>query len=387
MILTNELETPAFVTDENVLQENLTLLRDVADHASCKLLYSPKASILSTVLKNIVPHVDGFACSSPYELRLLNQMSNETQSLHLVSPLIKPESLAEFGDRLDYLSVNSLSQWNLLCDYVSPKTRVGLRLNPQLSFVDDSRYDPCRPRSKLGVPLSNLADTVTEHPDVLRGITGLHFHNNCEGTDFGDLLATARHIQNSIPNILRQVDWINIGGGYQFDPSSDHLEFYEAVAIFREEFGLQVFMEPGAAAVGRSGTIEATVHDIFSSDDTLIAILDTTTNHMSEVLEFQYEPDVLGHIDGGGHSYTLAGCTCLAGDVFGDYSFDAPLVIGSKVTFLNMGAYTMSKAQTFNGIALPTIYRRRVDGSLAKVGADDGHELAQYAGGANHAVA
>jgi len=387
MTLTNELETPAFVTDEKVLQKDLALLRDIADQASCKLLYSPKASVLSTVLQNIVRQVDGFACSSPYELRLLDQLCIGTRSLHLVSPLIKSETLAAFGDRLDYLTVNSLSQWDFLRDSVSPPTSVGLRLNPQLSFVRDARYDPCRQQSKLGVPMSKLADLVATDPAVLRGITGLHFHNNCDGADFGNLLTTARHIQSVIPDILHQVDWINIGGGYMFDLASDYMDFYEAVAIFREGFGLEVFMEPGAAAVRRCGTIEATVHDIFGSDDTLIAILDTTVNHMSEVFEFQFEPDVLGHIDGGLHSYTLAGCTCLAGDVFGHYSFDKPLVIGSRLMFLNMGAYTLSKAHRFNGVALPTIYRRRLDGSLDKVGADSFDEFAQHTGGTNVAVA
>lgn len=387
MTLTNELETPAFVTDEKVLQKDLALLRDIADQASCKLLYSPKASVLSTVLQNIVRQVDGFACSSPYELRLLDQLCIGTRSLHLVSPLIKAETLAAFGDRLDYLTVNSLSQWDFLRDSVSPPTSVGLRLNPQLSFVRDARYDPCRQQSKLGVPMSKLADLVATDPAVLRGITGLHFHNNCDGADFGNLLTTARHIQSVIPDILHQVDWINIGGGYMFDLASDYMDFYEAVAIFREGFGLEVFMEPGAAAVRRCGTIEATVHDIFGSDDTLIAILDTTVNHMSEVFEFQFEPDVLGHIDGGLHSYTLAGCTCLAGDVFGHYSFDKPLVIGSRLMFLNMGAYTLSKAHRFNGVALPTIYRRRLDGSLDKVGADSFDEFAQHTGGTNVAVA
>ena len=180
MTLTNEFETPAFVTDEKVLQKDLALLRDVADQASCKLLYSPKASVLSTVLQNIVRQVDGFACSSPYELRLLDQLCIGTRSLHLVSPLIKAETLAAFGDRLDYLTVNSLSQWDFLRDSVSPPTSVGLRLNPQLSFVRDARYDPCRQQSKLGVPMSKLADLVATDPAVLRGITGLHFHNNCE---------------------------------------------------------------------------------------------------------------------------------------------------------------------------------------------------------------
>ncbi len=383
----NELETPAFVTDEKVLQKDLALLRDVADQASCKLLYSPKASVLSTVLQNIAGQVDGFACSSPYELRLLDQLRNGRQSLHLVSPLIKLETLAAFGGRLDYLTVNSLSQWEFVRASVSPNTHVGLRVNPQLSFIRDARYDPCRHQSKLGVPASKLAGLAATGRTVLRGITGLHFHTNCEGTDFANLLATARHIENVIPELLHQVEWINIGGGYLFDQTSNYTDFQAAVAIFREVFGLEVFMEPGAAAVRRSGTIEATVHDIFNSDNSQIAILDTTVNHMPEVFEFQFEPDVLGHIDGGLHSYTLAGCTCMAGDVFGQYSVEKPLTIGARLKFLNMGAYTMSKAHRFNGVALPTVYGCQPNGSLEKVEADSFDEFVRHKGSFHVAVA
>jgi len=385
--MAHELETPAFVTDERVLQKDLALLRGIADQASCKLLYSPKASVLSAVLQIVAGRVDGFACSSPQELRLLQRFCGAAGSLHLVSPLIKPETLAEFGDRLDYLTVNSLSQWEFLRDGVSPYTRVGLRLNPQLSFIRDDRYDPCRRQSKLGAPMNKLAALAAADQGALDGITGLHFHNNCEATDFADLLATARHIGNAIPDILHRIEWINIGGGYLFDPGRDYTDFYQAVAIFRETFGLEVFMEPGAAAVRRCGTIEATVHDIFSHDDALIAILDTTVNHMPEVFEFHFEPDILGHVDGGLHSYILAGCTCLAGDVFGHYSFDKPLEIGAKLKFLDMGAYTMSKAHRFNGVALPTIYRRRLDGALEKTSADSFEAFAGHTGDTQFAVA
>ena len=384
--MSDEIETPAFVTDEKTLRSDLTLLRKIADQASCKLLYSGKACSLSTVLRSVARRVDGFSCSSPFELRLVDQLCGGAASLHLVSPLIKRETLEAFGGRLDYVTFNSLSQWRRLRGDVSTETRVGLRVNPRMSFVRDPRYDPCRQNSKLGVPVRRLAELVESDPASLRGITGLHFHNNCDATVFANLLATARHIQDVIPEVLKRIDWINLGGGYLFDSVNDYADFYEAVAIFGETFGLEVFIEPGAAAVRRGGTIEATVHDIFDGDDIQIAVLDTTVNHMSEVFEFQFEPDVLGHVDGGLHAYILAGCTCLAGDVFGQYSFDRALTIGSRITFLNMGAYTMSKAHRFNGVGLPTIYARRLDGSLDRIRADSFDEFARNAGVADIAV-
>ena len=385
--MVDKIATPAFVTDEKTLQTDVALLRDVANQASCKLLYSPKACSLSTVLRRVTREVDGFACSSPFELRLVDQLCGGTPSLHLVSPLIKRETLEAFGGRLDYVTFNSLSQWELLRGGVSSDTKVGLRVNPQLSFVRDPRYDPCQKNSKLGLSIRRLAGQIEMEPASLRGITGLHFHNNCDSTDFAGLLETARRIQDVIPKVLQQIEWINLGGGYLFNMVNDYAEFYEAVAIFRETFGLEVFIEPGAAAVQRCGTIEATVHDIFDADDIQIAILDTTVNHMSEVFEFQFEPDVLGHVDDGLHSYILAGCTCLAGDLFGQYSFNRPLTIGSRITFLNMGAYTMSKAHRFNGVSLPTIYARRLDGSLDEIRTDCFDEFVRYAGGSEIAAA
>lgn len=378
--------TPAFIIDEPVLEADLSALRQIADQAGCKLLYSPKACSLSDLLIKVSDRVDGFACSSVFELKLIERLCSDRPLRQLVSPLVNDAIIKEFDGRLDYLTVNSLSQWGRLRDKVPVQTIIGLRINPQISFIRDQRYDPCRYNSKLGVPLDRLAAVTAANPGQVKGITGLHFHSNCDETDFASLLATARHIEDVIPELLEFMDWINLGGGYLFSEADDYGDFLAAVAIFRERFGLEVFIEPGASVVRRAGSIEATVQDILDGDDTQIAILDATVNHMAEVFEFQFEPDVRGHVDGGMHPYILAGCTCLAGDVFGEYAFDIPLSVGTRVTFLNMGAYTMTKAHRFNGIALPTVYTRRADGVMRLVVEDSFDDFARSVGIANRAT-
>ena len=366
--MTNTIKTPAYVTDEKILDRDLGALRKIADEAACKLLYSPKACALSPVLEKVAGRVDGFSCSSLFELRLIDRVCGGETPLHLVSPLLKEETLGEIGGRLDYLTFNSLTQWELFGDKVPAATRAGIRINPQISFIRDPRYDPCRRNSKLGVPISKLAEAVEAEPARLRGISGLHF-------------------QDVIPNLLESLDWINMGGGYLFNLAEDTSDFFHAVEVFRDTFGLDVFIEPGAALARRAGSIVATVHDLFESDGIQVAVLDTTVNHMAEVFEFQFEPDVLGHVDGGAHPYVLAGCTCRAGDVFGEYAFDAPLAVGSRITFPNMGAYTMSNAHRFNGVGLPTIYTRRADGTLEMIKEDTFDDFARTAGVAGNAVA
>ena len=385
--MTTTIKTPAFITDEKTLNQELLALRKIADEASCKLLYSPKANPLPIVLQTAAKRVEGFGCSSPFELELVERVCGPGASRHLVGPLLTEEMLNGVGDRLDYLTFNSLSQWDRLHRLVPSTVQSGIRVNPELSLIHDPRYDPCRQHSKLGVPISELARVTASDPDRLRGINGLHFHTNCDETDFASLLATARRIQDSVPALLEGLDWINMGGGYLFDLADDKTDFFHAVEIFRNNFDLQVFIEPGAALARRAGTIEATVHDLFESDGLQVAILDTTVNHMAEVFEFQFEPDVLGHVDGGVHEYLLAGCTCLAGDIFGEYTFDSPLSIGSRITFLNMGAYTISKAHRFNGIGLPTLYTRETDGTLKQIQEDSFDAFARTMGIANNAIA
>jgi carboxynorspermidine decarboxylase len=132
--------------------------------------------------------------------------------------------------------------------------------------------------------------------------------------------------------------------------------FYEAVDLLKKNYNLEVYIEPGEAIVGRAGYIISSVIDMFESDGKTIAVLDTTVNHMPQVFEYQYSPDVRDQTKDGKYEYILAGSTCLAGDLFGEYRFEKPLDIGSQVVFENMGAYTLVKAHMFNGINLPKIY-------------------------------
>ena len=63
----------------------------------------------------------------------------------------------------------------------------------------------------------------------------------------------------------------------------------------------------------------------------------------------------------------LAGPTCLAGDVIGDYSFDTEPKIGDLLVFGDMAIYTTCKNNTFNGMPLPAIYTRKPDGRTEEI--------------------
>lgn len=359
-----EADTPFFIYDLQELSRSLDRVRNCADEADCKLLYSVKACSCGSVLKAIGDEVHGFSCSSPFEVFWAKECGLSDCSIHFTSPGIRPSDIELLGENCDYLAVNSMSQWNRLALEKWTKTNCGIRLNPKLSFVEDKRYNPCRKHSKLGVGIKELRKCLTESEDGLRGVTGFHFHSNCDSEDFEQLLATVSYLDSQLGDLLTDIDWINLGGGYLFDSLETPKELIDSVAILKSKSNLDVFIEPGAGIVRSCGFLVSAVIDLFESDGKKIAVLDTTVNHLPEVFEYQYSPDIVSENVGGEHEYILAGSTCLSGDIFGEYSFDRELELGQRIIFTDVGAYSLVKANMFNGISLPDVYIHGIDGVI-----------------------
>lgn len=362
-----DLATPAFVIDLDALQANARAVREQMGGGQARLLFALKSFSVVAGLKAIAPQLDGFAASSLFEARLARSLAQAGQSVHVTTPGLRPDEMSELCEVADYISFNSLSQWQRHRQAALGKVACGLRVNPQLSFVEDARYDPCRPHSKLGVPLDTLAALLHDDPGQLDGISGLHFHSNCDATDLAPLLATVERLLDALDPLFDRITWINLGGGYLLNamPGSDGLE--PVKARLRQRGSYRLFMEPGAAIARSAGYFVSTVVDLFDSGGQLIAVLDTSTNHMPEVFEYQFRPPVAGATDSGAHRYLLAGSACLAGDLFGEYTFDRPLQVGARVLFPDRGAYSQVKAHMFNGINLPSLYALDGQGRLATI--------------------
>ena len=366
LAVAGNLETPAFVYDEQAIIERCEYLRQLTDDAGCNLLFTLKPLTLVGVLETIAPYVDGFSTSSLFEATLARSIIRKEGTVHVTTPGLKPSEVGRLGELCDYISFNSVSQWRRHGEEFGGQVKCGLRINPHQSFVKDARYDPCRKHSKLGVPIEDLVKAVGSVPLNGNGLNGLHIHTNCESSDTRELQRTVRRLNRQLGDLLPNFEWINLGGGYLLeDDSSNREQFIESVAILRSRYGLNVFVEPGAAFVREAGYLVATVLDMFDSDAESIAVLDTSVNHMPEVFEYQFLPDILGSVDKGRFNYLLAGSTCLAGDIFGEYSFTEPLEVGSKVVFTDAGAYTLVKAHTFNGLNYPLIYTITAHGELS----------------------
>jgi len=342
--------SPALVIDQQRVRDSIQQVNYLREQSACQVLYSIKALPLLNMLKTLQPFVDGFSVSSLFEAKLAAEVLMPTQSIHLTTPGIRPDEVSELADVCTHISFNSLTQRQLFSNHQQAPISTGLRINPHLSFAPDLRFDPCRLHSKLGINSEQISQATLE------GISGLHIHTVFSQCDYQSLLETLAKLEKRLGRYFSQLQWLNLGGGYLFKKIDDHEVFIECVSKLRQAYDLDVYIEPGKAIVGDVISLVSTVIDCFASDGKMIVVLDTSVNHNPEVFEYQRQPKILQSNEQGRYAAILVGSTCLAGDIFGEYKFIQPVKVGDKISFPELGAYTLVKANRFNGYNYPDIY-------------------------------
>jgi len=253
--------------------------------------------------------------------------------------------------------LNSTSQLRSHADLLAG-VRVGLRVNPGISHSHFDLADPARPQSRLGV--TDAADLLS----VLDRIEGVMFHVNCENDDLAALTSIVESIGEHYAEVLARLKWVSLGGGIAFTAQGYPLEgLATLLRDFAERFEVQVYLEPGDAVVKQAGELITTVVDIVHNDGDVAVVDSSIEAHLLDHLIYGTTPAIVGREEGP-HRVTIAGRTCLAGDVFGTYGFAEPLAVGDRVRFGDAATYSIVKTSWFNGIARPAIAVRRRDGRI-----------------------
>lgn len=349
----NELPTPCYVIDENIIEENCKVLADVMKKTGCHVLLAQKAFSNYALYPLIGKYLSGTTASGLYEARLgREEMGREN---HVFAPAYKDEDMDELVKICDHIVFNSISQLEKhkeKCRNVS----IGIRVNPEFSTQNGHEiYDPCGKGSRLGVTADLLRNAD------LTGIDGLHFHTLCEQNS-DDLKKTLDVVEEKFDFLLRKVKWVNFGGGHHITRKDYDVELLcDCITHIKEKYNVKVYIEPGEAVALNAGYFITTVLDKVKNSGITCLILDgSAACHMPDVLEMPYTPPLsegsIIETPEKEFDYRLGGNTCLAGDIIGNYRFDHDVQIGERLTFCDMAIYSMVKNNTFNGIPLPSIY-------------------------------
>lgn len=363
------LRTPCYIVDEKRLEENGKILAAVAEHTGCRILLAQKAFSNYDFYPLLAPYLAGTEASGLYEARLgAEEMPGK--EVHVFCAAYREdefEELLRYADHIVFNSVNQLRQFGKTAREAGKS--VGLRINPECSTQEGHAiYDPCAPGSRLGVTREVWNREMTD--DLLSLLDGLHFHTLCE-QDADALETTLAAAEIRFGDVLPRMKWLNMGGGHHItreDYDGSRLE--NLLRRTREKWNLQVYLEPGEAVALNAGYLVTTVLDVTENSGIRTAVLDASAAcHMPDVIEMPYIPPLLnGEAEGPETGrFRLAGPTCLAGDVIGEYSLDAEPRPGDRLVFGDMAIYTTCKNNTFNGMPLPDIYAMNRDGEFTKL--------------------
>ena len=365
----DELRTPCYVVQEAKIRENLEILRGICEDTGCRILLAQKAFSMYSLYPLIGEYLDGATASGLYEARLgYEEMGKEN---HIFSPAYREDEMDEILTYCDHIIFNSPAQLRKYREKVKRAGRsMGLRINPECSTQEGHAiYDPCAPFSRLGTTEEKFRSGMSE--EDIASLDGLHFHTLCE-QNADDLAKTLDAVEAKFGDVLHKMKWLNFGGGHHITRADYDRELLkECIFRMKEKYGLEIYLEPGEAVALNAGLLITEVLEI-AENGMEIAILDTSAAcHMPDVLEMPYRPPLKNAGEPGDprkpYVYRLAGPTCLAGDVIGDYSFEVPLQRGSRLEFQDMAIYTMVKNNTFNGMKLPDIVLEKTDGTCVAV--------------------
>ena len=375
---------PRYVIDEAALVRNLEILKSVSERAGVRILLAQKAFSCTAVYPLCAKYLAGTTASSLFEAK--HGHDNFGGETHVFAPAFDSGEMDEILSLVDHIVFNSPRQVALYGEMARKRgVSVGLRVNPEVSVATTPAYDPCRPSSRLGVTRAVLDESGLFLAAKSAKVDGLHFHCLCEqGLD--ELKKVLAGFEKKFGEFLPQMKWVNFGGGHHI--TRDGYDVEGLVALLNDFKArhphLVVYLESGEAIALNAGTLESRVLEIQSkgADGIINVILDTSAAcHMPDVIEMPYTPPVVGgvvyrdsHEVSGTYLYRFGGPTCLAGDEIGVYSFKHELREGDTVVFGDMAIYTMVKNNTFNGVNLPDIVVRHVDGReelVRKFGYDD----------------
>jgi len=346
-----KIPSPCYVLEEEKLIANMEVFKRVQNESGCKVILALKGYSMWSTFDLIRNYLPGCTASSLYELKLSDEKFGGEH--HIYSAAFRDDEFDEICTMAGHLVFNSAHQWQRF----GPKALAagvscGIRVNPGINEVATDLYNPCFSGSRLGVRPEHLQGAD------LTGIEGLHVHALCENMAASSV-ALINAFEARFADYIPALKWVNFGGGHLITHKDyDVDQLISRIRAFKDKWQVEVYLEPGAAIGWRTGPLITSVLDIVPTDGLDVAILDiSATAHMPDVMEMPYRPAITGTGEAGEkpHTYRLGGTSCLAGDVIGDYSFDAPLQTGSRLIFEDMIHYTMVKTTMFNGVRHPDI--------------------------------
>ncbi|WP_123792977.1 carboxynorspermidine decarboxylase [Pacificibacter maritimus] len=352
------MQTPYYLIDKSRLLPNMEKIARLREASGAKALLALKCFASWPVFDFMSDYMDGTTSSSLYEVKLGRDKFGvgKDKETHAYSVAWADHEIDEVLQVSDKVIFNTAAQLQRFEAKSHGHIR-GLRVNPGVSTSDFDLADPARPFSRLG------EHTVAGIAPVADLISGFMFHNNCENDDFDRFDDMLCHIEDRFGGLIKRMQWISLGGGIHFTGDDYPLDkFAERLKRFAGENEVQVYLEPGEAAITGSTTLEVSVLDTLHNGKNLAIVDSSIEAHMLDLLIYRESAKISPNT--GAHDWMVCGKSCLAGDIFGEFKFEEPLKTGDRLSIQDAAGYTMVKKNWFNGVKMPAIAVKELDGTV-----------------------
>jgi len=248
----SKISSPSYVIDTKVINDNLKIFHKLKTDTNVKILLALKAFSLKSLLPIISNVLDGVCASGLNEAKLGKKYFGGLISTY--SPAFRDSKFDEIIKCSQHVTFNSISQINKykkLC--VNKNIDVGIRINPLYSEVEVSKYNSSNLNSRLGIHINQL--NKIDFSDI----KGIHFHSLCE-QNFDALENTWKKIWPYLKNVVKNLEWINLGGGHHITRSDYKLNKLTSFLLeLKAKTNCQIILEPGEAVVFESEKIDGEI--------------------------------------------------------------------------------------------------------------------------------
>lgn len=341
-----------------------------------------KACPLAAVLDEARGLGFGAECASEGELELALRLGFPPERILFDSPAKTRPEIARALDAGVTLNIDNLQELERVAARLTAagagaggRSRIGLRVNPQVGAGSIAMSSTASRGSKFGVPLEEqraaVLDAFRRH-DWLRG---LHVHVGSQGCPLDLMVAGARRVVDLGLEIEalrgRPVELFDLGGGLPIDYTRDALEtrYAEYAAALGERVpelfsgAYQLATEMGRHVFARSGWAASRVEYTKESGGRRIAVIHAGADLF---VRAAYLPEIWSHRvtvhDAGGAPkegprapWDVAGPLCFSGDLIARGVELPAIEPGDIVVVHDAGAYTLSMWSRYNSRRAPAV--------------------------------
>ncbi|MEV8598088.1 diaminopimelate decarboxylase [Streptomyces sp. NPDC052012] len=353
--------------------------------------FAVKATPLVPVLRLLREVGIGAEVASPGELALARAAGMEPERTVLDSPAKTPAELREalaLGIAVNADNPQELERIDALVGSATPRSPLGLRVNPQVGAGSIEALSTATATSKFGVALRDegarewVVRAYLDRP----WLTRLHAHTGSQGVALelmargvAETYALAEEINRRAGR--RQVDTVDIGGGLPVNFASDATTpTYGAYArvlretvpgLFDGRYGLVT--EFGRSLLAKHGTVVARVEYAKRAGGRPVAVTHAGVQVATRTV---YAPgawplriaayDAKGRPkEGPAVVQDVAGPACFAGDLLARAQALPLLEQGDYAAALDTGAYYFAHHYAYNSLPRPAVHGFTADGTGA----------------------